>query len=98
MNVPDKTALAVSYADVASAAERLAGRAHRTPVLNSHTVNERTGAEGVFKCENFQRHGAFKFRGGYNALSRVAPHESHPGVLAYSSRHPAAAAGPLAQV
>jgi threo-3-hydroxy-L-aspartate ammonia-lyase len=85
MNVPDKTALAVSYADVASAAERLAGRAHRTPVLNSHTVNERTGAEVFFKCENFQRMGAFKFRGAYNAMSRLAPEERKRGVLAYSS-------------
>src|SRR5258708_7728095 len=85
MNVPDKTALAVSYADVASAAERLAGPAHRTPVLNSHTVNERTGAEVFFKCENFQRMGAFKFRGAYNAMSRLAPDERKRGVLAYSS-------------
>src|SRR5258708_33666718 len=94
MNVPDKTALAVSYADVASAAERLAGRAHRTPVLNSHTVNERTGAEVFFKCENFQRMGAFKFRGAYNAMSRLAPEERKRRVLAYSSRNHAPAAAP----
>jgi threonine dehydratase len=85
MNAPDKTALAVSYADVASAAERLTGQAHRTPVLTSHTVNERTGAEVFFKCENFQRMGAFKFRGAYNAMSRLLPEERKRGVLAYSS-------------
>src|SRR6266480_2079189 len=85
MNAPDKTALAVGYADVASAAERLAGHAHRTPVMTSHTVDERTGARVFFKCENFQRMGAFKFRGAYNAMSRLAPDERRRGVLAYSS-------------
>src|SRR6266516_2627589 len=85
MNAPDKTAHAVSYADVAAAAERLAGHAHRTPVMTSHTVDERTGARVFFKCENFQRMGAFKFRGAYNAMSRLAPDERKRGVLAYSS-------------
>ena len=85
MNAPDKTALAVSYADVASAAERLAGRVHRTPVMTSHAVDERTGAQIFFKCENFQRMGAFKFRGAYNAMSRLTPDEPKRGVLAYSS-------------
>src|SRR5256886_5137904 len=77
--------LAVQYADVAAAAERLAGHAHRTPVMSSRTVDERTGAQVFFKCENFQRMGAFKFRGAYNAMSRLAPHERERGVLAYSS-------------
>src|SRR2546422_3518801 len=85
MNAPDKTAHAVSYADVAAAAERLAGHAHRTPVMTSRTVDERTGAQVFFKCENFQRMGAFKFRGAYNAMSRLAPDERKRGVLAYSS-------------
>src|SRR5205814_3668822 len=85
MNAPDKTALAVSYADVASAAERLAGHAHRTPVMTSHTVDERTAAQVFFKCENFQRMGPFKFRGAYNAMSRLSPEERGLGVLAYSS-------------
>src|SRR3989475_4849791 len=85
MNAPDKTALAVSYADVASAAERLAGHAHRTPVMTSHAVDERPGAQVFFKCENFQRMGAFKFRGAYNAMSRLTPDERKRGVLAYSS-------------
>src|SRR3989440_8133287 len=85
MNAPDKTAHAVSYADVAAAAERLAGHAHRTPVMTSHTVDERTGARVFFKCENFQRMGAFKFRGAYNAMSWLSPDERRRGVLAYSS-------------
>src|SRR2546425_2584478 len=84
MNAPDR-ALAVQYADVAAAAERLAGHAHRTPVMTSRTVNERIGAEVFFKCENFQRMGAFKFRGAYNAMSRLSPEERGRGVLAYSS-------------
>src|SRR3989454_8637728 len=85
MNAPDKTALAVRYADVADAAERLAGHAHRTPVMTSRTVDERTGAEVFLKCENFQRMGAFKFRGAYNEMSRLTPDERKRGVLAYSS-------------
>ncbi len=85
MNAPDKTALAVSYPDVAAAAERLAGHAHRTPAMTSHTVDERTGAEVFFKCENLQRMGAFKFRGAYNAMSRLSADERERGVVAYSS-------------
>ena len=84
MNAPDRP-LAVTYADVVSAAERLAGHAHRTPVMTSHLVDERTGARVFFKCENLQRIGAFKFRGAYNAMSRLAPEERKRGVLAYSS-------------
>jgi len=101
MNAPDKTALAVSYADVASAAERLAGHAHRTPVMSSRTVDERTGARVFFKRENFQRMGAFKFRGAHNAMSRLAADERKRGVLAYSSGNHAQAvalAGKLLRV
>jgi threonine dehydratase len=58
-----------TYDDVVQAAERIAGAAHRTPVLTSRTVNEEFGAEVFFKCENMQRMGAFKFRGGYNAAA-----------------------------
>jgi threo-3-hydroxy-L-aspartate ammonia-lyase len=75
----------VQYADVAAAARRLAGEAHRTPVLTSRTVDERTGARVFFKCENLQRAGAFKFRGAYNAVSRLAAPERAAGVIAYSS-------------
>src|SRR4030081_1275289 len=85
MNAPDDTVLAVRYSDVADAAERLAGHAHRTPGMTSHTVDKRPRAQVFFKCENFQRMGAFKFRGAYNAMSRLAPDERKRGVLAYSS-------------
>ena len=77
--------LAVSYDDVASAAEKLKGTAHRTPALTSRTVDERTGAKVFFKCENFQRMGAFKFRGAYNALSNLNGEQRHRGVITYSS-------------
>jgi len=85
MNAPNDSPLAVRYADIADAAERLAGHVHRTPVMTSRTVNERTGAEVFFKCENFQRMGAFKFRGAYNAMSRLTSEDRRRGVLAYSS-------------
>jgi threonine dehydratase len=85
MHAADENANTVRYADIVAAAERLAGHAHRTPVLTSRTVNERTGAEVFFKCENFQRMGAFKFRGAFNALSQLSPEARRRGVLAYSS-------------
>jgi threonine dehydratase len=72
-------------ADVRAAAEHLAGIANRTPVMTSRTVNGRVGAEVYFKCENFQRAGAFKFRGAYHALDRLGPEERRRGVLTYSS-------------
>ena len=77
--------LAISYNDVAAAAQRLAGVAHRTPVMTSRTANELTGAELFFKCENFQRLGAFKFRGAYNALVQFTPEQRKGGVVAFSS-------------
>jgi threonine dehydratase len=79
------TAPLPTYADVESAARQIAGVAHRTPVATSRTINERVGAEVFFKCENFQRGGAFKFRGAYNALSRLSPDERRRGVVTFSS-------------
>jgi threonine dehydratase len=74
-----------TYADVEAAAARIAGAAHRTPVLTSRTANDDSGAELFFKCENFQRMGAFKFRGAYNALSRFDATQRKTGVVAFSS-------------
>ena len=85
MNAPNDSTLAVRYADIAAASQRLAGHAHRTPVMTSRTANERTGAEVFFKCENLQRMGAFKFRGAYNAMSQLPIDERRRGVVAYSS-------------
>ena len=74
-----------TYADVVAAASRLAGVAHRTPVITSRTVNDEFGAEVFFKCENLQRMGAFKFRGAYNALAQFSPAQRKAGVIAFSS-------------
>src|SRR5437762_4681339 len=74
-----------TYADVDDAARQIAGVAHRTPVITSRTVDTRTGAHVFFKCENLQRAGAFKFRGAYNALSRLSPDQRRRGVVTYSS-------------
>jgi threonine dehydratase len=85
MNDRSGGALPVAWADIASAAERLEGVAHRTPVVTSTQFDALTGARAFFKCENFQRMGAFKFRGAYNALSRLDPAARKAGVVAFSS-------------
>lgn len=74
-----------TYADVAAAAERVAGIAHRTPVLTSTTADLATGARLFFKMESLQRSGAFKFRGAFNAVSRLRADEMRRGVVAFSS-------------
>jgi threonine dehydratase len=78
-------AQAVGWPDIESAARRLEGVAHRTPVMTSRQFDAKTGAKAFFKCENFQRMGAFKFRGAYNALSRLSPEAGRRGVVAFSS-------------
>jgi len=75
----------VTYEDIEGAAERLEGVAHRTPVATSRLFDELTGAQAFFKCENLQRMGAFKFRGAYNALSRLDADARGRGVVAFSS-------------
>ncbi|MGW9400041.1 pyridoxal-phosphate dependent enzyme [Streptomyces sp. NPDC055642] len=75
----------ITLDDVRSAAERLKGVAHRTPVLRSRTLDALVGAEVHLKCENVQRVGAFKFRGAYNAASRLGPDQLSRGIAAYSS-------------
>jgi threonine dehydratase len=77
--------LAITPDDIRAAAARLAGVAHRTPVRTSRQADERTGARLFFKCENFQRMGAFKFRGAYNALAQFTPAQRAAGVIAFSS-------------
>jgi threo-3-hydroxy-L-aspartate ammonia-lyase len=87
-----------TFADVQRAAQQIAGVAHRTPVITSRTVDTRTGAHVFFKCENFQRAGAFKFRGAYNALSRLSPDERRRGVVTFSSGNHAQAIALAGQV
>lgn len=76
---------AVTFSDVSRAADRLAGIVHRTPVMTSRTVNARANADVHLKCENFQRTGAFKIRGGYNAMAQLSPEAQARGVVTYSS-------------
>lgn len=98
MNTSSLSTHLPTYDDVALAADRIAGMAHRTPVLTSRTVNEEFGAEVFFKCENLQRAGAFKFRGAYNALSKFAPEQRRAGVVAFSSGNHAQAIALAAQL
>ena len=79
------TRSSVRFADVQSAAERLESVAHRTPVMTSRSLDEQCGNTVFLKCENFQRMGAFKFRGAYNAMSQLSDEQKRKGVLAYSS-------------
>jgi len=75
----------VSFEDVEAAARRLAGIAHHTALATSRTLDDRLSARLFLKCENLQRAGAFKFRGAYNAVSRLTAEERSRGVLTYSS-------------
>ncbi|MFC0601043.1 pyridoxal-phosphate dependent enzyme [Streptomyces palmae] len=75
----------VTLDDIRAAAARIEHVAHRTPVLTSRTLDERVGARTFLKCENFQRVGAFKFRGAYNAIAQLPPERLRRGVAAYSS-------------
>jgi threonine dehydratase len=88
----------VSYADIESAAAQIAGVAHETPVATSRTIDAETGARFFFKCENLQRAGAFKFRGAYNALSRLNRDERARGVVTYSSGNHAQAIALAGQI
>jgi threonine dehydratase len=75
----------VTLHDVRSAADQIKGVAHRTPVVTSRTLDAIVGARVFLKCENLQRIGAFKFRGAYNAVSRLSPEQLAKGIAAYSS-------------
>ncbi len=77
--------LPLSYNDVCRAAERLRGVANHTPVMTSRTLDATIGRQVFFKCENFQRSGAFKFRGAYNRLSLLTDGEKQHGIVAYST-------------
>ncbi|HEY0394629.1 MAG TPA: threo-3-hydroxy-L-aspartate ammonia-lyase [Candidatus Elarobacter sp.] len=80
-----ETGFAATFADVRAAAERLRGVAHRTPVVTSATLDERTGARVFLKAENLQRVGAFKFRGAYTAIAQLDAEHKRRGVVAFSS-------------
>ncbi|RST48982.1 threo-3-hydroxy-L-aspartate ammonia-lyase [Variovorax sp. MHTC-1] len=87
-----------TFEDVAAAAARIEGHAHRTPVLRSRTADEEFGAEIFFKCENLQRMGAFKFRGAFNALAKFDERQRRAGVVAFSSGNHAQAIALAARI
>jgi len=87
-----------SFADIKEAAERIKNEVRLTPVESSRTLNAQVGAEVYFKCENFQRVGAFKFRGAFNALSALSDEQKERGVIAYSSGNHAQAVALVAQL
>ena len=87
-----------TFTDVLAASERLRSVAHVTPVMTSSTLNGGLGAEVFFKCENFQRIGAFKFRGAYNAISQLSDAERARGVLTFSSGNHAQAVAKVCQM
>jgi len=87
-----------TFSDVQSAADRLSGIANRTPVMTSRTLNELVGCEVFLKCENFQRVGAFKFRGAYNTISRLSEDERRRGVITHSSGNHAQAVALVAKL
>src|SRR4051812_11359109 len=93
--------MSISLSDIRAAADRIAPYAHRTPVLTARSLDERCGGSIFLKCENFQRVGAFKFRGAMNAVLQLGEAERRAGVVTHSSGNHAQAlalAGKLAGV
>ena len=88
----------ISLDDVRTAARRIEGVAHRTPVLTSRALDEATGATVFLKAENLQRVGAFKFRGAYNAVASLTDDERSRGVATVSSGNHAQALALAAQL
>lgn len=87
----------LSYAEIESAAKVLEGVAHHTPILSSRLINKLVGAKVFFKCENFQKVGAFKFRGGFHAVSKLSDEQAQKGVCTHSSGNHAQAIALAAQ-
>ena len=88
----------LEFADIRAAAARLQGVAHRTPVLRSRTLDQLLGAQVFMKAENLQRMGAFKFRGGFNAVNVLTDAQRARGVVAFSSGNHAQAVALAAQL
>jgi threonine dehydratase len=74
-----------SVSDVAAAIERLGTHVNKTAVITSRALNDQLGLQLFIKCENFQRTGSFKFRGAFNALSRLSEEQRQNGVVAFST-------------
>ena len=86
------------FENILAAKKRLKGYAHVTPIMVSRTLNRMVGAEVFFKCENFQRIGAFKFRGAFNSISQLSEPEKARGVITYSSGNHAQAVALVGQM
>jgi len=86
------------FKQVQAAKERLKGYANVTPIMTSRTLNRMVGAEVYFKCENFQRIGAFKFRGAFNSISQLSKAQKERGVITYSSGNHAQAVALVGQM
>ncbi len=86
------------FKQILVAKDRLKGHANRTPIMTSRTLNRMLGAEVFFKCENFQRVGAFKFRGAFNSISRLSDTAKARGVITYSSGNHAQAVALVGQL
>ena len=88
----------VTYPDIEAAAKRIAGKVHRTPVMTCTALDSRAGAQLFFKCENFQKVGAFKMRGATNAVYALSESEAQAGVATHSSGNHAQALALAAQL
>src|SRR5579872_3414580 len=94
----EQSELAATFDDVLAAAARLRGQAHRTPVHTAHSLDD-AAAMGVWlKCEQFQRGGAFKFRGAYNKIATLPAEQREHGVVAFSSGNHAQAVALCARI
>jgi threonine dehydratase len=85
MSTTSTATYAATLDSIREAARRIAPHAHRTPVLTCSTLSDRAGLDLRFKCENFQKVGAFKFRGACNAVFRLSDSEARRGVVTHSS-------------
>lgn len=88
----------VQFSDIQQAYNRIKGVAHKTPVMTSRTLNAQLDASVFFKCENFQRMGAFKFRGAYNAISQLSAAQKKKGIITHSSGNHAQAVALASQL
>ncbi|MFK7768958.1 MAG: pyridoxal-phosphate dependent enzyme [Mariniblastus sp.] len=96
--IAENTDPKVTIAEVIAAAGRIRPYAHRTPIMTCQAIDDRVGTKVFFKCENFQKSGAFKFRGAVNAVSQLSPEELQRGVVTHSSGNHAAALASAAQI
>ena len=88
----------MDYEKIVAASERLKGIANKTPVFTSSTLNKLVNAKVFLKCESFQKVGAFKFRGAYNAISQLDSRQKSKGVITYSSGNHAQAIALVCQM